>query len=99
MSTTFDRLRAMLIKDYPSTPESLTSATLLETLGIDSLGLAELLFNVEDEFGITLPTEPVPLATVGDVVGYIDALVAAKDQALTHDAVALNIGTAPSRVS
>ncbi len=99
MTTTFDRLHAMLIKDYPSAPESVTSATLLETLGIDSLGLAELLFNVEDEFGITLPTDPVPLATVGDVVGYIDVLVAAQNQAVTHDAVAPNTGTAPSRVS
>ena len=85
MTTTFDRLRAMLIKDYPSTPESLMLTTPLEALGIDSLGLAELLFNVEDEFGITLPTQPVPLPTVGDVVAYIDALVAAQNEAARHD--------------
>jgi acyl carrier protein len=80
MSTTFDRLRAMLIKDYPSTPESVTLTTPLEALGIDSLGLAELLFNVEDEFGIALPTQPVALPTVGDVVAYIDALVVAQNR-------------------
>ena len=84
MSTTFDRLRAMLIKDYPSTPESLTLTTPLEALGIDSLGLAELLFNVEDEFAITLPPQPVPLPTVGDVVAYIDALVVAQAQTAIH---------------
>ena len=84
MSTTFDRLRAMLIKDYPSTPESLTLATPLEALGIDSLGLAELLFNVEDEFAITLPPQPVPLPTVGDVVAYIDALVVAQAKTAIH---------------
>ena len=75
MATTFDRLRTMLIKDYPSTPESLAPDTPLEALGIDSLGLAELLFNVEDEFGITLPAQPVPLPTVGDVVAFIDHLI------------------------
>ena len=84
MSTTFDRLRAMLIKDYPSAPESLTLATPLEALGIDSLGLAELLFNVEDEFAITLPTQPVALPTVGDVVAYIDALIVAQTQTAIH---------------
>lgn len=83
MSTTFDRLRAMLIKDYPSTPESLTLTTPLEALGIDSLGLAELLFNVEDEFRITLPPQPVPLPTIGDVVAYIDALVVAQSRSAT----------------
>ena len=85
MNTTFDRLRTMLLNDYPSPPESLTLTTPLETLGIDSLGLAELLFNVEDEFGVTLPTQPVPLPTVGDVVAYIDQLVAAQNEAAHHD--------------
>ena len=84
MSTTFDRLRVMLLKDYPSTPESLTLATPLEALGIDSLGLAELLFNVEDEFAITLPPQPVALPTVGDVVAYVDALVVAQNQTVTQ---------------
>jgi len=80
MATTFDRLRAMLIKDYPSTPESLALDTPLEALGMDSLGLAELLFNVEDEFKITLPAQPVPLPTVGAVVSFIDQLVATENR-------------------
>ena len=80
MTTTFDRLRAILIKDYQLAPESLTFDAPLEALGIDSLGVAELLFNIEDEFKVTLPPEPVQLATVGDVVGYIDDLVAAQSR-------------------
>ena len=43
----------MLVRDYSSTPATLTPEAPLEDLGIDSLGAAELLFNVEDEFGIT----------------------------------------------
>ena len=89
MTTTFERLRTMLIADYASAPESLTLDTPLEALGIDSLGLAELLFNVEDEFKLTLPTQPVPLPTIGDVVAYIDALVAAQNRSESADNAAV----------
>lgn len=76
MTTTFDRLRSILIKDYKLTPEVLVPEAPLEALGIDSLGTAELLFNIEDEFEVTLPPDPVQLSTLGDVVGFIDDLVA-----------------------
>ena len=54
----------------------MTAEAPLEGLGLDSLGVAELLFNIEDEFKLTLPREPVALVTVGDVVAFIDSLVA-----------------------
>jgi acyl carrier protein len=76
--TTFERLQAILVKDYRLAPEALSLDAPLEGLGIDSLGVAELLFNVEDEFRIKLPPEPVQLSTVGDVVRFIDSLVAAQ---------------------
>jgi acyl carrier protein len=78
MTTTFERLRAILAKDYKIAPESLTIEAPLEDLGIDSLGTVELLWTVEDEFKIKLPSEPVELPTVGDVVRYIDETVAAQ---------------------
>ena len=76
--TTYERLQAILVKDYKLAPEALTLDAPLEGLGIDSLGVAELLFNVEDAFDIKLPPDPVQLATVGDVVRYVDDLVAAQ---------------------
>ncbi len=78
MTTTFEQLRVILIRDYKLAPESLTLDAPLEALGIDSLGVAELLFNIEDEFQVTLPPNPVQLATLGDVIHYIDELVAAQ---------------------
>jgi acyl carrier protein len=75
MTTTFERLRATLIKDYKLTADVLVLEAPLEELGIDSLGTAELLFNIEDEFGITLPPDMVHLTTLGDVVGFIDDLI------------------------
>ena len=73
---TLERLRAILVKDYQLAPEAVTADAPLESLGIDSLGVAELLFNIEDEFKVTLPRESLTLATVGDVVAFIDGLVA-----------------------
>ena len=76
MTTTFDRLCAILQKDYKLAPDQLRLDAPLEDLGIDSLGVADLLFNVEDEFKISLPPEPVQLLTIGDVAEFIDRLVA-----------------------
>lgn len=75
MTTTYDWLCETLVKEYKLEGAKLTLDAALEDLGIDSLGMAELLFNVEDRFGIVLPREPVQLLTVGDVVEFIDALV------------------------
>lgn len=79
--STLDRLRAILVKDYQLAADAVTADAALEGLGIDSLGVAELLFNIEDEFKLTLPREPVALATVGDVAGFIDGLLAQQQAA------------------
>lgn len=78
MTNTLEKLREIVARDYKIAPALLTSESLLEELGVDSLGVAELLFNIEDEFNINVPPEPVTLVTLGDVVTYIDALVLAQ---------------------
>lgn len=75
-ATTFERLTAMLAKDRTLALDHPTLDAPLEGLGIDSLGMVEMLWNVEDEFKIKLPLKTVELHTLGDVVRYIDALVA-----------------------
>ena len=87
MNTTFERLCAMLVKDHKLPLDRLTLDAPLESLGIDSLGLVELLWNVEDAFKIKLPAELVDLPTLGDLVRYVDERVAG----LQHHA-----GTPPS---
>lgn len=77
-TNTFERLAAMLAKDHKLVLDHLTPDAPLEGLGIDSLGMVEMLWNVEDEFKIKLPLKTVELHTVGDVVRYIDDLVAAQ---------------------
>ena len=75
MTSTFERLSAILMKDYKLSPDRLTLDAPLEGLGIDSLGTVELLWNIEDAFKIKLPSDPVNLPTLGDVVSFIDDLV------------------------
>lgn len=91
MNTTLDRLRVLLVKDYKIEPALLTPDAPLEALGIDSLGVAELMFNIEDEFEVAIPGDPVSLATVGDVVRYIDGLVATQHPADAPGAVAADL--------
>lgn len=75
MTTTFDQLSAILIKEYKLTPDQLSLDAQLQDLGIDSLGVVELLWHIEDAFQIKLPSDPIALASLGEVVGYIDQLV------------------------
>ena len=78
MSTTLDRLGTILVRDYGVAADRVTPEAALDSLGVDSLGTVELLWTVEDEFKIKLPTEPVELPTLADVVAYIDAAMASK---------------------
>lgn len=84
MHSTYERLRARLVKEYNLDPRQVTPNTALEALGIDSLGLADLLSNVEDQFLIILPTEQVDLLTFGDVVKFVDGLIAAQSGTIVH---------------
>ena len=79
MQTTYERLRAILVKEYKLDVGQVSLDAPLEALGIDSLGLADMLFNLEDEFHIVLPPEQVDLPTIGDVVNFIDGLSASQN--------------------
>ena len=74
--TTLERLQNLIISQYPVQREDLTPQARLEDLEIDSLGVMELFFSIEDEFQIKVPNEQVPLQSVGDVASYIDQLIA-----------------------
>ena len=81
----------MLVKDFKVDPDRLVPDGRLEDIGIDSIGVAELLFNIEDEFHLKLPDVPLDLATFGDVVRYVEEQIAAQctpaaaDQELAPD--------------
>lgn len=76
--TTLEWLQTTLEKEYGLSPDRLNPDAGLEELGVDSLGVMELFFSVEDAFKITVPQEEVGLKSIGDVAQYIDRLIASQ---------------------
>ena len=77
--TTFDKVQTIFVKKYDLAPERIVPEATLESLGLDSLDLIELLFEVEEEFNIRVPQEGVAgvrSATVQQIVDSVDKLVA-----------------------
>ncbi|HEX4779504.1 MAG TPA: phosphopantetheine-binding protein [Usitatibacter sp.] len=79
--TTVERLREMFAHDFDLPAASLTPDATLESLGIDSLRMIEILFAIEDAFKVTVRAEPAELRTrlktFGDLAVYVDELAAA----------------------
>jgi acyl carrier protein len=78
--STVDSLRKIIVREFEVDPQLLRSDARLEDLAIDSLGVIEIMFAVEEEFGITVRHAPretqASLATLGDLARYVDRLVA-----------------------
>jgi acyl carrier protein len=80
--TTLETLQDLLIAENGLTREQLTPEAELAALGIDSLGFVDLLFQIEDRFGIQIPGDnPAGLERIRDVVAYIDGLRAGQREA------------------
>lgn len=84
--TTLERLEKILAERYHVPSDRITLDAPIEELGLDSLGMTELLFFIEEEFEITLPYEPVSMRTVGDAVRYIDEVLATRPSAVPRPA-------------
>ncbi|MDB5818288.1 MAG: phosphopantetheine-binding protein [Rhizobacter sp.] len=78
MSTTFEQLESILVRDYAVPPASISPDATWEALGLDSLAIVELMWTAEDQFKIKLPPEQADLPTIAAVVSCIDALIAAR---------------------
>jgi len=85
--TTLQSMQGIFKANFDLAPEVLLPEAVLEDLEIDSLSMIEVLFAVEDEFKIVVPHEPAAwrgeMRTFGDLVDYVDKLVAAQRPAMT----------------
>jgi acyl carrier protein len=72
---TLDTLVDILVRDYSVAREKIRPEATLETLGLDSLSVLELMFKIEDRYKVKITDDtPTDLVTVSDVVRYIDSL-------------------------
>jgi len=79
MTTTFEKIRAIIIRDFELPPERLQRDTLLEEIELDSLAITELVFEIEDEFKVTAESTIPAFKTLGDIADYVARLVAERD--------------------
>ncbi|MFN3273758.1 MAG: acyl carrier protein [Paracoccus sp. (in: a-proteobacteria)] len=80
------RIRAIIAEQAMLEPDQITDDATPEDLGIDSLGLVESIFAIEEEFDITIPfnaNEPeksdFDISTMGSIIAAVMRLVADKD--------------------
>lgn len=84
--TTFESMQAILKEKFDFAAAILQRDTALKDLNVDSLTLVEILFAVEDEFEVVIPSEPAEwqsqMKTFGDLVDYVDKLIATQRPAV-----------------
>ncbi len=74
MSNVFDKVKEILIDELGCDEGDVKmEANIIEDLDADSLSVMEVIMTFEDEYDIEVPEEDIrKLATVGDVVTYIE---------------------------
>lgn len=80
-----DRVVAIIAQQAVLEPSDVKMDSTLESLGIDSLGLVESIFAIEEEFDISVPfnaNDPreseFDITSVASIVAAVEALVAAR---------------------
>ncbi|QFU08561.1 Acyl carrier protein [Rhodobacteraceae bacterium THAF1] len=85
MADTKDTVIRILAEQAMIEPSDVTLTQSLEDLGIDSLGLVESIFAIEEEFDIQVPfnandpqASEFDISSVAAIVGAVEGLVAAQ---------------------
>ena len=85
MSAVADRVIGIVARQARVAPDAVRLKASMTDLGLDSLGLVEAIFAIEEAFDIQIPfnaNEPdassFDTSTVAAVIGAVEALVAAK---------------------
>ena len=74
MSAIADKVKKIVVQNLGCSEDQVTEdAKFIEHLGADSLDQVELVMQLEEEFGVTIPDNAAEkLATVGDAIKYIE---------------------------
>ena len=74
----YEFMAQVLSEKYDVSPDAISPEATLTELGLDSLTVVELLFDVEDEFEIEVPEERATFQTLAEAAALVDELVQAK---------------------
>ncbi len=67
-----------LVDKYGVQAQAIGPEATLTELGLDSLTLTELLFDLEDKFDVEIPEDRATFRTLGEAAALIDGLVRSK---------------------
>ena len=70
--TTLEKTQRFLARRFAISEGEITPERTLQSLGIDSLAALELLFDIEEEFGIRLSHDDQEITTLADLVVVIE---------------------------
>jgi acyl carrier protein len=71
-------IKALIGEHFGIEPDQLTGQVPIADLGIDSLGMIEFMFQMEEKFNIHMADSRTPLTTVADVIAEIERAVAGR---------------------
>jgi len=74
--TTIAAIQRIIANETDLKVEDLDPARPLEDLGVDSLTVIEVMFQLETEFKVLMPEAQVPIRTVQDIANLVDHLLA-----------------------
>lgn len=76
--SSLEGLQALIQEKYGLDPSKLDPHASMRNSGVDSLGLVEFLFAVEDHYGISLPDDYANIDTLADLAALVDQRLAAQ---------------------
>ena len=69
----------LLVEKYGVERDQVSPDAVMVDMGLDSLSVAELVFDIEDLFDIVLTEEDADFSTFGDAVALVDRHLESKD--------------------
>lgn len=73
-----DQVIELLVSKYGVEASKASPEATMADLGLDSLSVAELLFDIEDEFGIEVDVDEASFSTLGEAIALVDRYIEAK---------------------
>ena len=77
--SSFDFIRQTLIDKFDVDAEAITYDATFQTLGLDSLTMVELMFDVTEKYDIEIPNDKLDFKTLGEAAALIDETLQAKN--------------------
>lgn len=84
-----DKIISIIAREAVLDPNQVRPDMTLEELGLDSLGLVEMIFSIEETFGISVPfnaneagQQGLDISSVGSIIDAVEELIASRGAAV-----------------